>query len=267
MSVRLSRFNDAGQVQVLHLFNRRFPSQTRGEPFLAPVIEKFKQLGRYTDAEIMAAVISAFFSVFVTSEGSGPFAGRSEAHLASRKQNGFERSSQTFGNGLMVNLLPGEKVESVAPGRPNSGFDSFVQAILRQVGIAIGLPFEVLVQHFQSSYSASRAALLEAWKLYKLRRIWFVREFTQKVYEWIIEEAIARGMLKAPGFEDPLKRQIYLSAEWIGPSMQSIDPLKDARADEVRLSCGVVSRRSIVEEQGRDYEKLKREIDSDASKF
>ncbi len=45
--------------------------------------------------------------------------------------------------------------------------------------------------------------------------------------------------------------------------MQSIDPLKDAKADEVRLSCGVVSRRSIVEEQGRDYEKLKREIDSD----
>ncbi|RYZ89937.1 MAG: phage portal protein, partial [Proteobacteria bacterium] len=204
--------------------------------------------------------ISAFFSVFVTSEGSGPFAGRSEAHLASRKQSGLERSSQTFGNGLMVNLLPGEKVESVAPGRPNSGFDSFVQAVLRQVGIAIGLPFEVLVQHFQSSYSASRAALLEAWKLYKLRRTWFVREFTQKFYEWIIEEAIARGMLKAPGFEDPFKRQIYLSAEWIGPSMQSIDPLKDAKANEVKLSTGVVSRRFLVEEEGRDYDKLRREV-------
>ncbi len=163
----------------------------------------------------------------------------------------------------MVNLLPGEKVESVAPGRPNSGFDSFVQAVLRQVGIAIGLPFEVLVQHFQSSYSASRAALLEAWKLYKLRRTWFVREFTQKVYEWIIDEAIMRGMLQVPGFDDPFKRQIYLSAEWIGPCMQSIDPLKDAKAEEVRLSIGVQSRRCIVEEQGRDFEKLKREIELD----
>ncbi|MDQ3232125.1 MAG: phage portal protein [Pseudobdellovibrionaceae bacterium] len=262
--VRLARFSEDGGMQVLHLYNARLPGQTRGEPFLAPVVEKFKQLGRYTNAEIMAAVISAFFSVFVTSDGIGPFGGKADAHLASRKGQEHERSTQTFGNGLMVNLLPGEKVESVAPGRPNSGFDPFVQAILRQVGIAIGLPYEVLVQHFQSSYSASRAALLEAWKFFKLRRAWLVRSFCQPVYEWIVEEAIASGMLEAPGFHEPFKRQIYLSTEWIGSSMQSIDPLKDAKADEVRLSSRVASRRSIVEEQGRDYEKLLREIEAEA---
>jgi lambda family phage portal protein len=148
---RIPRFDDTGAVQALHLFNARLPGQTRGEPFLAPVVEKFKQLGRYTNAEIMAAVISAFFSVFVTSDGEGPFGSKIDAHLASRKPMDRERSSQKFGHGLMVNLLPGEKIESVAPGRPNSGFDPFVQAILRQVGIALGLPYEVLVQHFQSS--------------------------------------------------------------------------------------------------------------------
>ncbi|HYX31481.1 MAG TPA: hypothetical protein VE954_00115 [Oligoflexus sp.] len=130
--------------------------------------------------------------------------------------------------------------------------------------IAIGLPYEVLVQHFQSSYSASRAALLEAWKFFKLRRAWLVRTFCQPIYEWIIEEAVALGMLEAPGFDDLFKRQIYLSTEWIGPSMQSIDPLKVVKADEVRLSSGVASRRSIVEEQGRDYEKLRREIEAEA---
>jgi capsid protein len=87
----------------------------------------------------------------------------------------------------------------------------------------------------------------------------------QPVYEWIIQEAIAIGMLEAPGFNDPFKRRIYLSAEWIGASMQSIDPLKDAKADEVRLNSGVASRRSIVEEQGRDYEKMKREMASDSA--
>ncbi|HYX36386.1 MAG TPA: hypothetical protein VE954_25045, partial [Oligoflexus sp.] len=72
-----------------------------------------------------------------------------------------------------------------------------------------------------------------------------------------------RGLLSAPGFNDPIKRQIYLSAEWIGATMQSIDPLKDAKADEIRLKSGVASRRSIVEEQGRDYEKLRREIENE----
>lgn len=193
-------------------------------------------------------------------KGNGPFGTKTDAHLASRKVTERERSSQKFGHGLMVNLLPGEKVESVTPGRPNSGFDPFVQAILRQVGIALGLPYEVLVQHFQSSYSASRAALLEAWKFFKLRRAWLVRMLCQPVYEWMIHEAISAGMLDAPGFEDQFKQRIYLSAEWIGASMQSIDPLKDAKADEVRLNSGVASRRSIVEEQGRDFEKLKREL-------
>jgi lambda family phage portal protein len=261
--VRIPRFDEQDRLQVLHLYSARLPGQTRGEPILAPVVEKFKQLGRYTDAEIMAAVISAFFSVFVTSDNEGPFGRKAEAHLASRKGPSNERSTQTFGNGLMVNLLPGEKVESVTPGRPNSGFDPFVQAILRQVGIAIGLPYEVLVQHFQSSYSASRAAILEAWKVYKLRRTWFFRNFCMPTYEWIIEEAILRGLLYAPGFDDPIKRQVYLSTEWIGVTMQSIDPLKDAKADEIRLKSGVASRRSIVEEQGRDYEKLRREIESE----
>ncbi|MDQ3234212.1 MAG: phage portal protein [Pseudobdellovibrionaceae bacterium] len=261
--VRIPRFDAQNRIQVLHLYNGRLPGQTRGEPILAPVVEKFKQLGRYTDAEIMAAVISAFFSVFVTSDNEGPFGRKAEAHLATRKGTNPERSTQTFGNGLMVNLLPGEKVESVTPGRPNSGFDPFVQAILRQVGIAIGLPYEVLVQHFQSSYSASRAAILEAWKFFKLRRSWLVRSYCQPVYEWIIEEAVLRGLLSAPRFDDPIKRQIYLSTEWIGATMQSIDPLKDAKADEIRLKSGVASRRSIVEEQGRDYEKLRREIENE----
>ena len=36
---------------------------------LAPVLEAIKQLGRYTDAEIMAAVISAMFTVFIEPAG------------------------------------------------------------------------------------------------------------------------------------------------------------------------------------------------------
>ena len=57
----------------------------------------------------------------------------------------------------IVNMLPGEKVESPGPGRPSKQFDPFFQAILKQIGPSIGLPYEVLIQHFSSSYSAARA--------------------------------------------------------------------------------------------------------------
>lgn len=47
-----------GRRNVLHVMNRERIGQRRGVPFLAPVIEALKQLGRYTDAELVAAVVS-----------------------------------------------------------------------------------------------------------------------------------------------------------------------------------------------------------------
>ena len=54
-----------GRRNVLHVMNRERAGQRRGVPMLAPVLEALKQLGRYTDAEITAAVLSAMFTVFV----------------------------------------------------------------------------------------------------------------------------------------------------------------------------------------------------------
>lgn len=36
-----------------------------GAPYLAPVIEYFKQLARYSKAELQAAVVSAALAIFV----------------------------------------------------------------------------------------------------------------------------------------------------------------------------------------------------------
>ncbi|MBX9456138.1 MAG: phage portal protein [Rhizobium sp.] len=59
-----AHYND-GRPICLHLFKRLRPDQARGVPFLAPVIEAIKQLGTYSEAEIEAAVLAAFFTVFV----------------------------------------------------------------------------------------------------------------------------------------------------------------------------------------------------------
>jgi capsid protein len=129
------------------------------------------------------------------------------------------------------------------------------------------LPPEVLAQKFQSSYSAARAALLEAWKVFKIERSWFVSAFCQPVWEWILVDAIREGLIEAPGFQDPLKRQAYLQAEWTGTEMESIDPLKEAKASEVEVQAGLRTRRSIVESQGRDFDKHIREYEAEKKIF
>lgn len=242
---KIPAFDENGYRQVLHVFNRNRPGMTRGVPYLAPVIESLKQLDRYTEAEIMAAVISSMFTIFVkteSEEGLQPMVPMSGAETTTAPRNGDYKLSP----GAILDLQPNEAIEIADPKRPNQSFDGFVQSILRQIGVALELPFEILIKHFTASYSAAQAALVEAWKTFSARRTWMANQFCQPIYEMVIAEAIAKGFLDAPGFfSDPFVRAAYLGAEWIGPPRGQIDQLKEIRAAAYRVDLGV----STLEEE------------------
>ncbi len=233
---------------VIHVFDRLRPSQHRGVPYLAPVIETLKLLDKYTEAEVNAAVITSMLTAFVkTSSGEGL------AGMASASSTESEKKEEVkFGVGAIIDLGQDQEISDFTPTRPNEAFDEFVLAVLRQIGAALGLPFEVLIKHFTASYSASRAAMLEAWRFFRNRREFLAAQFCRPVYETWMEEAIARGRVDAPGFFDrPELRRAYLLSEWQGDAMSQIDPVKEVEAagkrieleistlqDETRLSSG-----------------------------
>ncbi len=238
-----------GRVNVIQLFDRRRIGQLRGVPYLAPVIEPLKQLSRYTDAELMAAVVSGLFTVFVKSEaGSDSLLSGDDVVQKSRDYE--------LGAGSIIEGLPGDSIETIDAGRPNKEFSPFVDAILMQVGVALELPKEVLVKSFTSSYSAARASLLDAWKFFSKRRRVLATNFCQPVYEAWLEEAVSIGRVHAPGFfTDPLIRKAYCTALWHGDGPGAIDPYKEANAVEKRLSIRLTS---LAEEKaaydGGDWE-------------
>lgn len=233
--VKVPAFDKYGNRQVFHIFSRTRPGLTRGVPYLAPVIESLKQLDRYTEAEIMAAVVSAMFTVFIKSEDEEGLAPMTPSE-GGRKDDGDYK----LGPGAILDLQPGENIDIADPKRPNQAFDPFVQAILRQVGVALELPFEILIKHFTASYSAAQAALVEAWKFFSSRRKWLAIQLCQPIYEMVITEAVARGELNAPNFfANPTIRNAYLGAEWIGPPRGQIDQLKEVRAAQTRIEIGV----------------------------
>ena len=154
-------------------------------------------------------------------------------------------------------LATGESIESANPNRPNDSFDPFVLSILRQIGVALELPFELLVKHFTASYSAARAALLEGWKYFISERKWLAENFLDIVYEVWMTEAVAIGRIPAPGFfADPVIRQAYLGAQWIGPARGMIDEHREIQAAEGRVDMGIST---LVEETamitGGDWER------------
>lgn len=255
--VRVKAFGEeTGRRNILHVMTSERIGQRRGVPLLAPVIEALKQLGRYTDAELVAAVVSGLFTVFIEKEQESstlPFGELEEPKEA--LVDAGDKNTVEMGSGAIVDLATGEHANVATPGRPNSGFDGFVTAISKQIGAALELPYELLVKQFTASYSASRAALLEAWKSFSMWRDWIVEKFCQPIYEEWFAEAVAKGRINAPGFfADPATAKAYVSAQWYGPTPGQLDPVKEVEAAEKRIECGFSTRsKEAAELTGTDY--------------
>ena len=231
-----------GLPNILHIMESERPDQYRGVSYLAQVIEPLLQLRRYTESELTAAVVESFFTAFIKTNadtGDNPFneVGSSLPEV-SRDPNEYE-----MGPGQINIMEPGEDVTFADPKRPASGFNTFLRAICEQVGAALEIPADLLLKAFNSSYSASRAALMEAWKAFKMRREWFVADFCAPIYEIWLSEAVARGRISAPGFfSDPAVRAAYLGAEWIGPSQGQLDPTKEITAEILAIGEAITTR-------------------------
>jgi lambda family phage portal protein len=235
----IDRVGASGRRRILHHFRQLRPEQPRGIPYLAPVIEHLKQLGRYTEAEIQAAIVSAFFTVIIETENGGspaPIFGASEAQVA-------DNPEIALGAGAVIGLAKGEKANFANPMRPNTAFQPFILAIIQQIGVGLGIPHELLVKQFNASYSASKAALLDAWMWFRSQRTWLARSFCQPVYETWLAEAVATNRIAAPGFfSDPLMRWAYTRAAWHGDSQGSINPKDEVAAYTAAIDARLMTR-------------------------
>ena len=57
-----------GLPNILHIMDSERPDQYRGVPYLAQVIEPLLQLRRYTESELMAALVQSFFTAWIETE-------------------------------------------------------------------------------------------------------------------------------------------------------------------------------------------------------
>lgn len=246
-----------GRPNVLQIMEAERCEQYRGVPYLAPVIESIKQIGRYSEAELMAAIITGFFTVFIK-ESDTPVSDFAlpEAIPQSEKVD-LDPNAFELGAGTINSLPPGYSIDVADPKRPSTNFDAFVTALSRHIGAALEIPYELLLKSFTASYSASRAALLEAWKSFRMRRVWFASDFCQPVYELWLAEAVARGRISAPGFfNDQLVAKAWSRAEWHGPAPGQIDPVKEVKAAQMRVDSGFSTReRETIELTGGDFDR------------
>jgi len=263
-SVRVPAFDSFNCPNVIHLFTADRTDQRRGIPVLAPIILQMKQQERYQDAELMAAVVSAMFTAFITSnsqESADTFLGNvlDEQRVEPVKNdNAFSKAAVEMSPGGIVELEAGEDVKFANPNRPNANYTPFVEGIFAEAAARCGISFELVLKKFNSSYNAVRAAILESKKTFDRCKMNFVSDFCQPIYEKWLTQAVMLGIIDAPGFfDDPLKRALWCGCRWVSDAAFLLDPLKETQAIKQQLDEQLIDRdTACAMVNGGDYARV-----------
>jgi len=245
--VRYPAVNKAGRKNVLHLYAVKRPGQTRGEPFFAPVLSAFKDLGDFMEAEIVAARVAACFVAFVTkSDPNAAFEGTATDTSGNR--------IESLEPGMVQYLGTGESVNFGDPKRPSGTFEPFVLAVLRSIGASLGLPLELVLKDFsRTNYSTVRAALLEARRVFRADQTWLASRLCQPCWEWVLEEAWLREDLPAVDLFGE-QREDWMRVSWIAPGWGWVDPVKEVESSKLAIEARLSTLADECGAQGRDWE-------------
>ena len=265
---RVPRETKWGRHIVVHDFDGDRATQHRGGTgVFAPVLQRLKMLVKYDNVELDASIINAIFGAYVESpfdpelvkdamsdgEEMGAYqAGRAEFH---------DESALMLGGSRIPVMYPGEKINMVAPARPNGNFAAFESAVLRNVASGLGLSDQQVSNNYGSvNYSSARAALLEAWKTLNRRRDDFSHSFAGPVRTSWLEESMAVDDLPLPRGVVPEDfaecRAAYSRCRWLGPPMGWVDPVAERTGVVIGMDAGVGTLEDACAEQGLDYEEV-----------
>jgi capsid protein len=247
-------------------------NNVRGTPLLANCLYMLKDLDRYRDAEVRAAVVNAMLPLFIKREkdsagGGGFFDGLQKRDRSAPTEKLANTAVPVTGDGEKIktislnpgtvadNLAPGEEPVSFPTNRPNVNFGKFEEIVISSICWTNELPPEIGMLKFTSSYSASRQANNEFDIYLKYRVFKNARDFCHLIYQEYVIQSVLNGSLVIPGLmsvlfnpKEWMVRGAWLKCEWTGLSRPSVDIQREAGALIALLKTGnitndIISRR------------------------
>jgi lambda family phage portal protein len=272
---RIPRETPWGRPIIVHDFDHEQAGQHRGLGILGPVVLRLKALIKYDGVELDAAILNAIFASYIESphdpamvesalgeESIGPYQGlRADYH---------EQKRLSMNGARIPILFPGEKINTVTAARPNSNFDAFEKAMLRNVASASGLSAQQVSQDWSDvNYSSARAALLEAYKtMDRRRRDYAVGTASPLRAAWLEESHDVDALplpRNAPEFAEA--RGAYGRAMWLGPGRGWIDPVAEREGAVLGMEAALSTLELEAADQDLDYEEVLDQRQREAEAF
>ena len=224
------------------------PTQYRGVPELAPVINTLQDCDEYDRVEMMAAKVSASLAVAVKRENSYEF------ELQNRMDGGEQDALgnlEEFQPGRFHYLEPGEDISVIgANGRPNVDGIQWVSYLLRKVGSAVGIPLEFLLMEIGgSSFSASQGVVLQYQQTVESYQSDLIRVMSRLYRRWLSQQ-IAAGNINVSAAANPF------GVRWQRPAFRWINRAAQVKADMEYFRAGAMSLDDITAPFGYTAEEV-----------
>lgn len=236
--------------EIIHIFMKERPTQSRGAPWAHTAILRLRMLGAYEEASLVAARVGASKMGFIkpSLEGSG--------------YQGDD--TDIYGNqitevepGLIELLPPGADFTSFDPGQPSGEFQFFQKAMLRGIASGLGCSYNSLANDLEGvNFSSLRSGLLEERDSWKAMQTWFIENFLDELFPTWLEMAILSGNLDL----DYSDIDRLIAPKWQGRRWEWVDPEKDINARVIANQNGLTTRTRICAEQGEDFEEILEEL-------
>lgn len=225
---------------VLFLARRRRLGQTRGVSAFAGVTWVLDQIDGNIEAVTVAARMAACFGIVIKRRA------RANGLTTETGPDGIARRKLRVEPGGFFEVEPDEDVKPVQANTATTNFPEFIRILGRIASVAFGLPVELLLMDFEkTNYSNARAALLQAWNVWRVHQ-GMLKRFCSRIYTWKLIQWMESGELEA--------RADALSHGWICPGWQWIDPVNEIQATLAAIDAGLETRANAIMRLGYDPE-------------
>lgn len=265
---RYPRRNEGGELVVLHLFNPKRFSQSRGHSAMLPLTYPLPLHDDVQFANLVLAQTAACYTV-IRNQGSGLSGGLNPTGRGEVTQetqgDGSVRTISGMSPGMEVKGAAGETVSLASPNVPSPQYVEHATLVLAIIAVNFDLPLAVfMLDPKLTNFSGWRGAMDQARYGFAALQGMLASQIYTPTYRFQLSRWIRDDFR---GQAARLGERIY-KHKFNRPRWPYIEPLKDAQADDLRLKTGLVSgRKWCAERHSQDWSDYVAEVMADREKL
>lgn len=233
---------------MIHIFTRISALQTRGFSWFAPILISSHTLNAYIKAHLQAAYAGATFGGVLTQKNDGQPVGSITGDT--KTEDG--RIEMNIEPGTVLVAPKGYEYTERNPRFPVQAFGDFLKSSLMEIAAGLNIDYQLLSGDFSNaSWSSGRLAMDQTREVFKSLQQDLIDQLLDPVYNEWLKTALLTRTLPLP---DSKFAKFSAAITWVPRSFLYLNPVDQARADQINISVGLDSRTHILAERGQEVD-------------